>query len=119
MKGAVSLALAVVLGSAAPTLAQTSAAPSAEGKQEAKKATRNVSGTVRASSADTVVVAGKDMGKDAEWTFAVEPVTNIRKGNKSITAGDLKPGDAVQVRYTERDGKSMAQSILVRAPKSK
>ena len=40
--------------------------------------------------------------------------TNIRKGSKSIVASDLKAGDAVQVRYVERDGKAMAQSILVK-----
>lgn len=117
MKARVALALLLAVGATAPAVAQAPAAPGSETKQEAKKATRNVSGTIRTASADTVVVAGKDKGKDAEWTFAVEPVTNIRKGGKSITAGDLKAGDAVQVRYTERDGKAMAQSILVRAPK--
>jgi hypothetical protein len=110
------LAFGAVVGVAS---AQTPAAPGGEPKQDAKKATRNVSGTVKTSSADTVVVAGKDKGQDAEWTFAVEPVTNIRKGGKSITAADLKAGDAVQVRYTEREGKQMAQSILVRTAKPK
>jgi hypothetical protein len=120
VKAAVFLAILLVLGPAAGSaIAQTPGAPAGESKSEAKKATRNVSGTVRTASADTVVVAGKDKGKDAEWTFAVEPVTNIRKGGKSITAGDLKSGDAVQVRYTERDGKAMAQSITVRAAKTK
>jgi hypothetical protein len=112
------LAVLLAVGAApGPSVAQTTGTPASESKQEAKKAIRNISGTVRASSPDTVVVAGKDKGKDAEWTFAVDPVTNIRKGGKSITAGDLKAGDAVQVRYTERDGKAMAQSILVRTPK--
>lgn len=118
MKAAVFLAILLAAGAVTgPAIAQTSAPQGSDSKQDAKKATRNISGIVRASSADTVVVAGKDKGKDAEWTFAVEPVTNIRKGGKSITAGDLKAGDAVQVRYTERDGKAMAQSILVRTPK--
>jgi hypothetical protein len=86
-------------------------------KPAAKKATQNVSGTVRSSSNDAVVVTGRDKGKDAEWTFAVEPTTNIRKGSKSITAGDLKAGDAVQIRFVERDGKALADSILVKAAK--
>jgi len=76
-----------------------------------------VSGTVRSASADTVVVAGRDKGKDAEWTFAVEPVTNIRKGSKAIVAGDLRAGDPVYVRYVERDGKATAESIVVKAPR--
>jgi 3-dehydroquinate synthase class II len=107
-------ALLAAGATAAVATAQTPSTPGSETKQDAKKGTtRNVSGTVKASSPDAVVVAGKDKGQDAEWTFAVEPVTNIRKGGKSITAADLKAGDAVQVRYTEREGKAMAQSILV------
>jgi hypothetical protein len=112
----VSLSLVLALGLNSLAFAQTSTAPDKAG---ATKATRNVSGTVRSATAETIVVAGRDKGKDAEWTFAVEPTTNIRKGNKSIVAGDIKSGDAVQVRYVERDGKAMAQSILVKAPAKK
>jgi hypothetical protein len=84
--------------------------------QTAKKTTvRSVSGTVKSTSPETVVVAGRDKGRDAEWTFGVEPTTDIRKGTKSITAADLKPGEAVQIRFTEQDGKALARSIIVRA----
>jgi len=62
-----------------------------------------------------VVVAGKEKGKDAEWTFALDPKTKVKKGGKDVSAGDLKPGDAVQVRYMDHDGKTVAQSINVRA----
>ena len=106
----VMLALALVLG-AGVGVAQTSTPGSTSAK---KTASRNASGTVKSSSMESVVVAGRDRGKDAEWTFAVEPTTNIRKGGKSIIAGDLKPGDAVQVRFTEQGGKAMAQSIVVK-----
>ena len=113
MRMLVALAVAaLVLGTGFTVSAQTPAP--AAGKPAEKKAIRNVSGTVRSVSQETLVVAGHDKGKDAEWTFAVEPTTNIRKGSKSIVAGDLKAGDAVQVRYVERDGKAMAQSILVK-----
>ena len=108
MKMLVALAVTFVLALASVAAAQAPAAP---------KATLNVSGTVRTATADAIVVSGRDKGKDAEWTFAVEPTTNIRKGAKSITAGDLKPGDAIHVRYVERDGKATAQSIIVRAPR--
>jgi hypothetical protein len=107
----VMLALALVLVTAGVGVAQTSTPGSTSAK---KTASRNASGTVKSSSMETVVVAGRDRGKDAEWTFAVEPTTNIRKGGKSIIAGDLKPGDAVQVRFTEQGGKAMAQSIVVK-----
>lgn len=116
----VAVALALIAGAAALIHAQTGDTPAAEKKADkmaAKKATRNVSGTVRSAASDAVVVGGRDKGKDAEWTFAIELTTNIRKGSKSIVAGDLKPGDAVQVRYFERDGKALAESILVKAPR--
>jgi hypothetical protein len=119
MLPSLAIAISLVIGAAS---AQAQAPDTAAGgkqadKPAAKKATRNVSGTVRSASPETVVVAGRDKGKDAEWTFAVEPTTNIRKGSKSITAGGLKAGDAVQVRYRERDGKALAESILVKAPR--
>lgn len=107
-------AVALVLGIAVTATAQTPAPPAAP-KAAEKKTTRNVSGTVRAASPEQLVVAGRDKGKDAEWTFAVDNMTHIRKGTKSIVPGDLRPGDAVQVRYIERDGKAVAQSILVKA----
>ena len=122
MRTLVSLGIAVVLlisGTAGAGLAQTSGSTSASDKKaETKKvASRNVSGTVKSSSADALVVTGRDKGKDAEWTFAVNLTTNIRKGSKSITAGDLRAGDAVQVRYVEQNGKATAQSVLVKAAK--
>lgn len=87
-----------------------------EKKAEKKPATKTANGTVKSASADSVVVAGKDKGKDAEWTFAVDPKTSIKKGGKAITAADVKAGDNVQVKYTEADGKAMAQSVMVKAP---
>jgi hypothetical protein len=112
----VALGLALVLGAAGVAAAQapTSGSTAAKNTDVQKPASRSVSGTVKSASLETVVVAGRDKGKDAEWTFAVGPTTNIRKGDKSIVAGDLKPGDAVQVRFTERDGRAVARSILVK-----
>jgi hypothetical protein len=112
------LGLALISGLIGSATAQTTdgAAPSQK-KVDAKKATRSVSGTVKSSSPEAVVVAGHDKGRDAEWTFAVEPTTFIRKGSKSITARDLKAGDVVQVRFSEMEGKAMAQSIVVRPKK--
>jgi hypothetical protein len=83
-----------------------------------KPAAKSASGTVKSASGDSIVVAGKDKGKDAEWTFAVDPKTKIKKGGKDAAAGDLMAGDSVQVRYSEQDGKMVAQSVSVRAAKS-
>ena len=57
---------------------------------------------------DSLVVTGKAKGKDAEWTFAVDPKTKIRKNNKDVTAADLVAGDSVQVRYHAEGGKNVA-----------
>ena len=115
MKPVSVLATLILLWSPAAVLAQ--AAPGSPGSDKArdkKVVVRNVSGTLKATSPDTVVVGGRDKGKEAEWTFGVEPTTDIRKGSKSITARDLKPGEAVHVRFIEQDGKAVARSILVR-----
>ena len=121
MKTIFALGLAVAL--AASTVgsigAQTTApAPAMEKKSDkmgAKKMpSKSASGIVKSATADTIVVAGKEKGKDAEWTFGVDPSTKIRKGGKSVMAADLKAGETVHVRYHEMDGKTMAQSIAVR-----
>ncbi len=88
-------------------------------KAEKKASTKSANGTVKSASADSIVVAGKEKGKEAEWTFAVDPAkTKIKKGGKDITAADLKAGDSVTVRYAEQDGKATAHMVNVRAAKS-
>src|SRR5712691_7341674 len=79
-----------------------------------KMAAKNANGTVKSASVDSVVVAGKEKGKDAEWTFAVDAKTAIRKSGKAITAADLKPGDQVHVRYMDHEGKATAMAVQVK-----
>ena len=86
-------------------------------KTAPKKVVRSVNGSVRTASSEAIVVVGRDKGREIEWTFALEPTTNIRKGSKSIVGTDLKVGENVQVRFSERDGKAVAESVIVRAPK--
>jgi len=85
----------------------------AKPKSDVKKA-KNAMGTVKSVSADSLVVGGKEKGKDAEWTFAVDSKTAIRKSGKAITATDLKPGDQVQVRYMDHEGKATAMAVQVK-----
>ena len=109
-----SFAVVLVLATGVPELvAAQKAGTVAEKADKPRRAVRNISGTVQSAAKDTIVVTGREKGKDAEWTFAIDPMTHIRRGSKSIVAADLKPGDAVQVRYLERDGKAQAESILV------
>ena len=118
------VAVAFVTGIAGFAGAQTSTVPEkkaesekkmdkAADKGEKKMAAKNAKGTVKSAAADSIVVAGKEKGKDAEWTFAVNPSTKIKKAGKDITAGDLKAGDPVNVKYMEKDGKAMAQTVMV------
>ena len=82
---AVFAALAFVVGITGFVAAQT---PPAEKKAEAPAATKSAekkmpvktaNGTVKSATADSVVVAGKDKGKDVEWTFSVNNKTQIKK----------------------------------------
>jgi hypothetical protein len=113
---ALSVAIAFAAGTAGAVLAQTATppAPAAEKKADDKKmASKRASGTVKSAGADSIVVAGKAKGKDAEWTFAVDAKTAIKKGGKAIIPGDLKAGDSVKVRYHEIDGKAVAHAVTV------
>jgi hypothetical protein len=117
---------ALIVGVAASGLAQApSGTPPKDEKKgersaETKKvATQNANGIVRTSAAASLVVSGKAKGgKDAEWTFALEPKTKIRKAGKEVGAGDLASGDVVLVRYHDEDGKHVADSVLVRASRT-
>ncbi|PYM76801.1 MAG: hypothetical protein DME03_08125 [Candidatus Rokuibacteriota bacterium] len=93
----------------------------AETKQKPMEAkTKSANGMVKSASADSLVVAGKekvqgskDM-KDAEWTFAVDSKTAIRKSGKAVTAADLRAGDQVQVRYMDHGGKMTAVAVQIK-----
>ena len=99
----------------APKAEKTADKPAADMK---KPMARDANGTVKTSAADSLVVGGKTKGKDAEWTFAVGPKTQIRKGGKDITVADLAAGDPVHVRYHEEAGKAVADSVMVKASSS-
>jgi hypothetical protein len=83
-----------------------------------KMAAKTAAGTVKSASGDSVVVAGKRQGKDAEWTFAVDAKTKVKKAGKDVAANELKAGDPVSVRYMEHEGKAIAQTITVTPKKT-
>jgi hypothetical protein len=103
---------AVILGTGlfGPTWAHARTEP-----EEPRSVTRAVAvvGTVKAVSADRVVVMRKTRGRAAEWTFVVDARTRIRKGGKGVTAVALMPGDRVHVRYAARAGRTIALDITV------
>ncbi len=125
------VATAFVASTAALAIAQTSTPPAAPApadkkmdekkvdkpadKMQKKMAAKSASGKVKSASADSLVVMGKAKGKEAEWTFALDSKTRIKKGGKDATATDLKEGDVVSVRYMEHEGKNVAQAVMARA----
>ena len=111
---------AFVVGATGLALGQTGTAGAVPvAPAEKAMVSRTASGKVKSASADSLVVTGKARGKDAEWTFALDAKTKIKKGGKDATAADLKAGDAVSVRYMEQEGKNVAQGVMARAEASR
>ena len=114
--------VAGIVGAAVAQTATTTTdkKPAADTKKDAaakKPATKTATGTVKSMSPDSIVVAGKDKGKDTEWTFAVDDKTKVKKAGKDTTAKDLAAGDKVTVRYMDHDGKATAMNVSASAPK--
>ena len=118
---AVLVGIAFVAGSGGFAIAQATGTmekkPAADSKMEKmekmpkKGATKTAVGTVKSAAPDSLVVAGKEKGKEMEWTFAVDDKTKVKKGGKETMAKDLAAGDKVTVRYMEHDGKATAMSV--------
>lgn len=121
MKRLLAVLMAIAFASSAVSLAVAQTQKPTEEKKASttdhKMAAKSAVGTVKSSTGNSVVIAGKSQGKDTEWTFALDPKTKIRKGGQDATAADLKAGDSVSVRYMEHDGKATAQAITVMATK--
>jgi hypothetical protein len=107
---AVLVAMTLGAGALGPTWAHARTKPE---QQRSVTITVTAVGTVKAVSADRVVVIGTARGRAAEWTFAVDAKTRIKKGGKEVTAAALKPGDRVKVRYAEQVGRTIALDITV------
>jgi len=90
----------------------------ADEKGEKKMKSKTAKGTVKSATADSLVVAGKEKGKDAEWTFGVDAKTTVKKGGKTAATADLAAGDSVTVKFMDHDGKMVAQSVDAKAIKA-
>ena len=83
-------------------------------QDRSKLGTRSVTGTVKKTTDNGLVVVGRQTGQnDKEWAFALDSGTRIDAGGKAQAASALREGDAVTVTYTDRDGKIVAQSVKV------
>ena len=90
--------------------ATSPAAPAAK-----KVATKSATGTVKSTTADSLmlVTEGKDK-KTKEWTFVLDKDTKITKAGKPAEAKDLAEKDMATVTYTEAEGKMHAKSVVVK-----
>jgi hypothetical protein len=91
------------------------AAPGAKAPTAKKVATKSATGTVKSTTADSLmlVTEGKDK-KTKEWTFVLDKDTKIRKAGKPAEAKDLAEKDVATVTYTEAEGKMHAKSVVVK-----
>lgn len=115
-----------VATSVGPAAAQAKPEPAAQekkGAEESKKVaeptpgkavgkSKNANGMVKAATADSLTVVGKDK---KEWTFVVDTKTSIKKAGKAVVATDLKEGDPVHVQFSDADGKLVAKAVTVKA----
>jgi hypothetical protein len=121
---AVFAAVALAVGTVGYAAAQEKKAEEKKAGGEMKKTdekkmkSKTAKGTVKSAAADSLVVAGKDKGKDAEWTFAVDAKTTIKKDGKAATAADVAAGDTVSVKYMEHEGKMVAQNVDAKPSKA-
>lgn len=79
-------------------------------EEEEEKARKEYEGTVRSVSATELVVF--DSHRD-EVAFVLNAETVIRKGNRTLTPEDLKPGDRVHVKATTEGTTKIATLVLL------
>jgi hypothetical protein len=120
MRGAIvgGLALALACCYASPVIAQQPGTkPSPAVREDASKmGMRSVTGSVKTATDKGLVVVGHEEGqKDREWAFAVDGNTRIDADGKTRPVSELRAGDAVTVRYIDRDGKIVAQNVKINA----
>ena len=119
MRGAAAVTLALTLAcSAVPAAAQPrEVKPTTDTAREADPSsvgTRRVTGTVKKTMDNGIVVKGRETGqKEREWAFVLDAATRIDAKGQVRGASDLRAGDPVTVTYTNRDGKIVAQRVTV------
>ena len=121
VRGLVAATLAFALASTIPAGAQQpqEVKPGTNTVREhdgSKLGTRSVTGTVKDSTANGLVIVGRESDQsEKEWAFAVDTGTRIEAGG-TAQANALRAGDPVTVTFTDRGGKIVAQSIKVNRP---
>ena len=106
------LALVLVAGVAVAQAADTKSAEKAPAKAASAKAatkTHVVEGEVVSADATAKTITLKEKDKDTTFTLAEKAKVMIH--GKAGSLDELKAGDHVTVRYTEKDGAEIAQEV--------
>jgi len=99
------LSLVAVLVVAGVALAATAPAPAPVTAHSTAK------GTI--SAVDAAGMSFTVKGKGGEWTFKLADKAVLKAGSKTITFGDLKAGDWVQVWFTTSGSDKQATQVTV------
>lgn len=91
--------------------------PEAGSGEPAAKLT-TVRGVVKAVEGSTLSVEVSRSAEEDPLVLALDEKTVVLKKRKRISAGAIQVGDAVTVRYDERDGQAIAKRIWVRTGSS-
>ncbi len=78
-------------------------------KKAAKPASHHVTGEVVTVDATAKTITVK--GKDKDTTFTLDEKAKVMIHGKAGSLDELKAGDHVSVRYTEKDGAEIAQEV--------
>jgi len=104
-----------VMAQQKPAPAPTPApAPAPAEKAKPAKMAR-FSGTVQKVDETAKIVTIK--GKKEEKTFTINDMTKVTKGRSKMALADLKEGTNVFVQYKSEEGKDVASTVTVSAPK--
>lgn len=114
---AAGMAVSAVSMTAGPAWADDEEQPKAEKKHKKHAGPKAKSATGKIKSMDakggTVTIVKKKKGVETEYVISV---TSKTKFKEIASLEDLKVGDKITAKYTEKDGKMVAKSIEKKIP---
>jgi ABC-type Fe3+-hydroxamate transport system substrate-binding protein len=75
-----------------------------------------VTGEVKTVDANSITVVKKRKEKVITVTAAFDSATVVEKDKVTKTVANIKVGDRVVVKYTSKDGKNIAKSVVIKPP---
>jgi Cu/Ag efflux protein CusF len=120
MKKTIAIVLSLVLMfafTAVTFAAEKAAAPAEKAAPATKAVKKQVTGEVTAVDAKANTLTVK--GKAGDVMVSTDDKTKVMAGKDKKTLADVKVGDKVTVKYTEADGKNVANKVSITAAPAK